>query len=91
MPSLHWTKRHLTLLDIPHFTETYKEKGKSGFWNIFGGDSQKREERKAERQERKQEKRDAAELQPDAKKEQPAKEEPKSNIWNKIRDALKKK
>ena len=81
----------LALLDIPHFTETYKEKGKSGFWNIFGGDSQKREERKAERQERKQEKRDAAELQPDAKKEQPAKEEPKSNIWNKIRDALKKK
>ncbi len=77
----------LAMLDIPHFTEEYKEKGRSGFWNIFGGDPKKREERKAERQE----KRNEADLPADAKKEQPAKEEPKSNIWKKIKDALNKK
>ena len=77
----------LALLDIPHFTETYNEKGISNLWNIFDGDSKKREERKAERQER----RNATALPPDAKKEQPKKEEPKPGIWNKIKDALKKK
>jgi penicillin-binding protein 1A len=77
----------LAMLDIPHFTETYKPKGKSGFWSIFGGDPQKREERRAERQEKKNE---AASL-PDEKKGQTTKEEPKSGIWQKIKDALKKK
>lgn len=77
----------LAMLDIPHFTEEYKAKGKSNFWSIFGGDPKKREERKAERQEKKNE----ADLPADAKKAQPAKEEPKSNIWKKIKDALNKK
>ena len=76
----------LALLDIPHFTETYKEKGKSSFWNLFGGDQKKREERKAERQEKSKE----IDLQTDAK-EQLKEDEPKSNIWKKIKDALKKK
>jgi len=77
----------LAMLDIPHFTETYKAKGKSGFWSIFGGDPKKREERKAERQA----KRDEPALPPDEKKEPVAKEEPKQGIWQKIKDALKKK
>jgi len=77
----------LAMLDIPHFTEEYSEKGISNFWGIFGGDPKKREERKAAREE----KRNAADLPPDANKEQPAKEEPKSNIWKKIKDALNKK
>jgi len=75
------------LLDIPHFTEEYNPSGKSSFWSIFGGDPKKREERKAERLERKNE----ADLPADAKKEPAAKEEPKSNIWKKIKDALNKK
>ena len=77
----------LAQLDIPHFTETYKEKGKSNFWNLFSGDQKKREERKAERQEKSKE----IDLQTDAKKEQVKEDEPKSNIWKKIKDALKKK
>jgi len=77
----------LAMLDIPHFTEEYSEKGISNFWGIFDGDPKKREERKAAREE----KRNAANLPPDANKEQPAKEEPKSNIWKKIKDALNKK
>ena len=76
----------LAMLDIPHFTEEYNE-GRSNFWSIFGGDAKKREERKAERQER----RDEAEATPEANKDQPVKEEPKSNIWKKIKDALNKK
>jgi penicillin-binding protein 1A len=77
----------LAMLDIPHFTEEYNEKGISNLWGIFGGDPKKREERKAERQA----KRDEANLPPDANKDQPVKEEPKSNIWKKIKDALNKK
>jgi len=77
----------LAMLDIPHFTEEYNEKGISNLWGIFGGDPKKREERKAAREE----KRNAADLPPDANKEQPVKEEPKSNIWKKIKDALNKK
>lgn len=76
----------LAMLDIPHFTEEYNG-GKSNFWSIFGGDAKKREERKAERQER----RDEADATPEANKDQPVKEEPKSNIWKKIKDALNKK
>lgn len=77
----------LAMLDIPHFTEEYNEKGISNLWGIFGGDPKKREERKAAREE----KRNAADLPPDANKDQPVKEEPKSNIWKKIKDALNKK
>jgi len=77
----------LAMLDIPHFTEEYNEGGKSNFWSIFGGDPKKREERKAERQERRNE----TNVPPDASKDQPVKEEPKSNIWKKIKDALNKK
>ena len=76
----------LAMLDIPHFTEEYNEKGKSFFQSIFGGDPKKREERKAER-----EKKNEPASPADVAKEQPKKEEPKSNIWNKIKDALKKK
>jgi penicillin-binding protein 1A len=75
----------LAMLDIPHFRETYKEKGK--FWSIFGGDKQKQEERKAEVQEKKKD----ADIQNDPKKNETHKDEPKSNIWQKIKNALKKK
>ena len=77
----------LAMLDIPHFTEEYNEKGISNLWGIFGGDPKKREERRAARQARRNE----ANLPPDANKDRPVKEEPKSNIWKKIKDALNKK
>jgi len=77
----------LALLDIPHFTETYNENGISNLWGIFNGNAKKREERKAERIE----KRNEANQPPDAAKDQPVREEPKSNIWKKIKDALNKK
>ncbi|MEI6143213.1 MAG: transglycosylase domain-containing protein [Mariniphaga sp.] len=75
----------LAILDIPHFRETYKEKGK--FWSIFGGDKQKKEESRAEAQEKKKE----ASKQSEPKKDVQKDEEPKSNIWQKIKNALKKK
>jgi len=77
----------LAMLDIPHFTETNYEKGITNLWGLFGGDAKKREERRAEREQRK----NPSEMPPDAAKTPVAKEEPKSNIWNKIKDALKKK
>jgi penicillin-binding protein 1A len=77
----------LAMLDIPHFKETNNEKGKSNFWNFFTGSEKKREERNAERQERKKE----VDIKPDSPKETPAEDKSKSNIWNKIKDALKKK
>ena len=75
----------LAMLDIPHFRETYKEKGK--FWDFLGGNRQKKEERKAESQEKKKE----AASQIEQKKDEQKEEEPKSNIWQKIKNALKKK
>ena len=75
----------LAILDIPHFRETYKEKGR--FWSIFGGDKQKQEEKREEAQEKKKE----AASQGVPKKDSQKEEEPKSNIWQKIKNALKKK
>lgn len=72
----------LAMLDIPHFTETYKEKRKSNFWNIFGGEANKKTERKAERQDNRKEPEKESEIK---------KEEPKPSIWRKIKEALKKK
>jgi penicillin-binding protein 1A len=78
----------LALLEIPHFTETNNEKGITNLWGLFGGgDAKKREARKAEREGRN----NPSEMPAEVQKNQPAKEEPKSNIWNKIKDALKKK
>jgi penicillin-binding protein 1A len=77
----------LALLDIPHFTETYKENGKSGLWSIFGGNQKKREERKDERQASRKE----VDLQTEGKKKEAKVEESKSNIWKKIKEALRKK
>ncbi|MCX6239024.1 MAG: transglycosylase domain-containing protein [Bacteroidia bacterium] len=77
----------LAMLDIPHFTEVNNEKGLSNLWGIFGGDPKKREERRAARLEKRKE----ADLQSGEKKEKPTKEEPKPGIWNKIKDALKRK
>jgi len=73
----------LAMLDIPHFKETNDEKKRSNFWNIFGSDSKKQEEHKAERQNKTKE----SDIQKDDKKD----EEPRTNIWKKIKDALKKK
>jgi hypothetical protein len=77
----------LALLDIPHFTETYTKKGKSDFWSIFGGDQKKKEERKDERQASRKE----VDLQTEGKKKEAKVEESKSNIWKKIKEALRKK
>ncbi len=77
----------LALLDIPHFKETYKEKKNSNFWALFGKDKSKVEERKKESPQNKKE----SDIQTDATKPQPKEEEQRSNIWKKIKDALKKK
>ncbi len=74
----------LALLDIPHFKEDLDEKGLFNLWGIFKGDNKKKEERSAEK-----------------KEETPGKDVPKKNtesekdgkqpnIWQKIKDALKK-
>lgn len=76
----------LALLDIPHFTEDNPENGITNFWGIFSGNKQKREERKAERLEQRQ----GSEMPADAKKAEPQKEQPKQDIWQRIRNALKK-
>ena len=77
----------LAMLDIPHFKETNDGKKKSAFWGIFGGNSKKQEESKAERQDKSKN----IDSQSSEKKEAPKDDEPKSNIWKKIKDALKKK
>jgi len=77
----------LAMLDIPHFRETYREKKKSSIWSLFGGDSRKQDEHKAEHVDRAKEPKN----QSDVKAEAPKEEEPKPNIWKKIKDALKKK
>ena len=90
-PHLFLSEREKSLrlehYDAKQKTTLQQEKGKGNFWNIFGGDRNKREERKAERQEGKKE----ADVNADTKKEQPGKEESKSNIWKRIKEALKKK
>jgi len=75
------------MLDIPHFRETYREKKRSGFWNLFGSDSKKQEETRTDRHVRGKE----ANNQADVKSDNPKDEESKSNIWKKIKDALRKK
>ncbi|MEI7524976.1 MAG: transglycosylase domain-containing protein [Mariniphaga sp.] len=77
----------LAMLDIPHFKETNSEKKLSNFWGIFGSDTKKRDERKSDRQEKIKE----SEIQTNTKKEATKEDEPKTNIWKKIKDALKKK
>ncbi len=77
----------LAMLDIPHFIETYKEKKKSNFWNIFSGGSTKQDNRKQAYQDKGKE----AGIQTDAKKEVTKEEESRPNIWKRIKDALKKK
>ena len=76
----------LAMLDIPHFKETLNENKKSNFWNIFSGSSKKQEGSKTEGQGKSKE----IDNQSGEKKES-TKEEPRSNIWKKIKEALKKK
>ena len=75
----------LALLDIPHFKEELTKKGPFNLWGIFKGDDKKKSERKAEQLEKKKEEEMRKESNPGKK------EEEKSNIWQKIKDALKKK
>ena len=76
----------LAMLDIPHFKETLNENKKSGFWNIFSGNPKKQEGNKTEHQDKSKEVDNQS-----AEKKDATKEEPKTNIWKKIKDALKKK
>lgn len=75
----------LALLDVPHFKDVLKEKGPFNLWGIFRSDEKKKAERQAERSEK----------QKDEESRQNAgsqkSEESKPNIWQKIKDALKKK
>jgi penicillin-binding protein 1A len=75
----------LALLDIPHYKDVLKEKGLFNLWGIFKRDDNKKSERQAERLAKQKE----AESQPKANPR--SNEESKPNIWQKIKDALKKK
>ena len=77
----------LAKLDIPHFAESIKQKKKGSFWGIFGGGDSKKNETKSENTIRKKEGNNDDELK---KSKLPEKEE-KLNIWQKIKNALKKR
>lgn len=77
----------LALLDIPHFRETYKEKAKGGFLNIFGVGHKKEELQKAVHQEESK----GAEKQGNEKNTGTKDDKPRPNIWQTIKNALKKK
>jgi penicillin-binding protein 1A len=72
----------LALLNIPHFKEDLQEKGLFNLWGIFNGDK-KKEEHKAE-------KKSENTKEVPAKKEDETQQDGKLNIWQKIKDALKK-
>jgi penicillin-binding protein 1A len=71
----------LALLNIPHYKDVIKEKGIINLWGIFKSDEKKKNEQKADQLEKGKEK----------DINTPKSEENKSNIWQKIKDALKKK
>jgi penicillin-binding protein 1A len=71
----------LAMLDIPHFKEVLREKGPLNLWGLFKGSDKKKEERL----ERKKEEQSHQETSSQKN------EEDKPNIWQKIKDALKKK
>ena len=77
----------LAKLDIPHFAESIKQKKKGSLWGIFGGGDSKKNETKSENTIRKKEGNNDDELK---KSKLPEKEE-KLNIWQKIKNALKKR
>jgi penicillin-binding protein 1A len=71
----------LALLDIPHYKDVLKDKGLFNMWGIFKSDDKKKAEQL--------EKQKAEESQKDLNARKSG--ENKSNIWQKIKDALKKK
>lgn len=75
---------NLLLLDTPHFAEEING-AKKGFWDMFKSEKRKEEDTKERSIEQAKEKK--------SEKEgiSPKKEEEKSSIWKKIRDALGKK
>ena len=75
----------LALLDIPHYKEALKEKRPFNLWGIFKRDDTKKSERQAERLAKQKEQESKSQAKPQNK------EESKPNIWQKIKDALKKK
>ena len=75
----------LALLDVPHFKEVIKENGPFNLWGIFKRDESKRSERKAEQSQKQKEEDSHKDVNSEKK------EESKPNIWQKIKDALKKK
>lgn len=74
----------LALLNTPHFAEEIKQ-GKSNIWDVFKSDKRKQEELKEKSIEQAKEKTQPKEEAPKKK------EEEKSTIWKKIRDALSRK
>ena len=70
----------LAMLDIPPFAETVKQRKQGSFWDIFKSDRPKTETKTETKKE----------SEKPAHPANPPKEE-KSNIWQKIKDALKKK
>ena len=77
----------LALLDVPHFKENIKETKKQGFWSLFNT-------KKPTPQDQgpiKTSKVDKTENQTNENKELPSNEKEHSNIWKKIKEALKKK
>ncbi len=74
----------LALLDIPRFAEVVKQKKSGSFWDIFRSDKPKVESKT-------EPKVNATKKEPAKTAPKPKKEEERPGIWNKIRDALKKK
>ena len=77
----------LALLDVPHFKENIKETKKQGFWSLFNT----KKPTPQDQDQIKSSNGNKTENQTNENKELPPNEKEHTNIWKKIKDALKKK
>jgi penicillin-binding protein 1A len=75
----------LALLNVPHYKDDLQEKGLFNLWGLFGSNEKNKPDQKTEKKEDNSNQPSAS-----AKTEERRDDKP-SNIWDKIRDALKKK
>ncbi|MCX6229689.1 MAG: transglycosylase domain-containing protein [Bacteroidia bacterium] len=77
----------LALLNVPHFKETIKESKKQGFWSIFNTKKPNPQDQVPNKSNNGKH----IDNQPNENNKPPPADEGHSNIWKKIKDALKKK
>ncbi len=77
-------ERALAMLDTPHYKEVLREKGIFNLWGLFNSKQKEKSERNTDQSKVQQKK---APVSPDVNKE----EKNKPTIWQKIRDALRKR